>query len=173
MDINPAPTIERLERAERWAVEAAQAGARLVVLPELFNTGYTYSDANYQLSEPMDGITAAWMKKTANQLGIHLAGSLLLRERDGIYNALLLFDPSGRSWRYDKNYPWAWERGYFRERRSVTVAHTELGDLGMMLCWDAGHLNLWKSYAGKVDMIVIAQLPSRRRKSRLPISGRK
>ena len=159
MDINPAPTHERLEWAERWSVEAAQAGAQLVVLPELFNTGYAYTDANYQLSEPFDGITAVWMKKTANQLGIHLAGSLLLREADGIYNSLLLFSPAGQMWRYDKNYPWAWERGYFRECRGITVAHTELGDLGMMLCWDAGHLNLWKQYAGIVDMMVIASCP--------------
>jgi len=159
MDIYPAPTIERLARAERWVVEAAQAGAQLVVLPELFNTGYTYTDANYQLSEPIDGITAAWMKKTAGRLGIHLAGSLMLREQDGIYNALLLFDPSGMSWRYDKNYPWAWERGYFRERHGITVAHTELGDLGMMLCWDAAHPKLWKQYAGKVDMLVMASCP--------------
>jgi predicted amidohydrolase len=159
MDITPALTLERLERAERWVVEAAQAGAQLVVLPELFNTGYAYRDANYQLSEPFDGMTATWMKKTATRLGVHLAGSFLLREPGGIYNALLLFDPSGRSWRYDKNYPWAWERGYFRERHGITVAHTELGDLGMMLCWDAGHLNLWKSYAGKVDLMLMSSCP--------------
>jgi len=159
MDIYPAPTSERLERAGHWVIEAAGAGAQLVVLPELFNTGYAYSDVNYQLAEPIDGTTSAWMKKTASEQGIHLAGSFILRQQDGIYNALLLFDPSGRSWRYDKNYPWAWERGYFRERRGITVAHTELGDIGMMLCWDAAHPRLWKQYAGKVDMMVLASCP--------------
>ena len=159
MDITLAPTLERLERAERWVTEAVRSGAQLVVLPELFNTGYAYSDANFQLSEPIDGMTSTWMKKTAARLGIHLAGSLLLRETDDIFNALLLYSPSGQMWRYDKKYPWAWERGYFRERRGITVAHTELGDLGMMLCWDAGHLDLWKQYAGKVDLMLMASCP--------------
>jgi predicted amidohydrolase len=159
MDIHPAPVAERLERSARWVEEAAQAGAQLVVLPELFNTGYAYTDLNYQLAEPIDGTTGAWMKKTAAQLGVHLAGSFMLRENGEIYNALLLFDPSGRSWRYDKNYPWAWERGYFRERRGITIAHTDLGDIGMMVCWDAGHLDLWKQYTGKVDLMLMASCP--------------
>ncbi len=159
MDVNQAPKAERLDRALRWVDEGVRSGAQLVVLPELFNTGYAYTDANYQLSEPVDGMTGTWMKKTAARLGIHLAGSLLLRERDGIYNSLLLFSPSGQMWRYDKNYPWAWERGYFRDGRGITVAHTELGDIGMMICWDAGHLALWKQYAGKVDMMLMASCP--------------
>ena len=43
MDVTPAPVQERLARAERLANEAAQAGARLIAFPEVFNTGYAYS----------------------------------------------------------------------------------------------------------------------------------
>jgi hypothetical protein len=99
------------------------------------------------------------MKATSARLNVHLAGTFLLFERREIYNTMLLFSPSGQMWRYDKSYPWAWERAYFRGRRGMTVANTELGDLGLMICWDLGHLNLWKQYAGKTDMIVIASCP--------------
>lgn len=159
MDANPAPTDERLARADRLVSEAIQSGAQLVVLPELFNTGYAYTHASHYLAEPLTGPTATWMKETAARLHIHLAGSLMLLDEKEVYNALLLFAPDGRMWHYDKNYPWGWERGYFRGSQRTTVARTDLGDFGMMICWDSGHPALWKRYAGRVDMMIIASCP--------------
>ncbi len=159
MDANPAPTFERLRRAERLIAQAVGEGAQLVVLPEVFNTGYGYTDENFLRAEPVTGQTATWLSETAARHRIHLAGSLMLRDGAEIYNALLLFAPDGRMWRYDKNYPWGWERGYFRSRRGITIATTELGDLGLMICWDTAHLRLWRRYAGRVDMMLISSCP--------------
>ncbi len=159
MDANPAPLKERLTRADKLVTTAARAGAQLVVLPELFNTGYAYRDANFRLTETLPGETANWMRETAARLNIHLAGSLMLRDHDEVYNALLLFAPDGHMWRYDKSYPWGWERAYFREGNRITVAQTDLGDFGMMICWDTAHPELWRHYAGRVDMILIASCP--------------
>ena len=159
MDAMPAPLTERLARAEEIVTKAAQAGAQLVVLPELFNSGYTYRDDNYELAETLEGVTSTWMKILSEHLNIHLAGAFLLLDRGEIYDTMLLFSPSGQRWRYDKNYPWAWERAYFRGRRGTTVARTELGDLGLMICWDIGHVDMWKQYAGKADMIIISSCP--------------
>ena len=159
MDANPAPTADRLARAERLAERAAAAGAQLVVLPELFNIGYDYSDDVHARAETSDDMTVRWLRATAARLGIHLAGSLLLRDDADVFNTLLLFAPDGRSWRYDKNYPWGWERGYFRGRRGTVVAETDLGRFGMLICWDTAHRNLWRQYAGKVDAMLICSCP--------------
>ncbi len=162
MDANPAPTADRLARAERLVAATAEAGAQLTVLPELFNTGYTFGDENHTRVESIDGPTSRWMGDAATRLGLHLAGSLMVVEDGEVYNAVLLYAPDGRTWRYDKVYPWAWERAAFRGSRrepKVTVADTDLGDIGMLACWDAAHLELWERYAGRVDLMVVCSSP--------------
>ncbi len=130
-----------------------------MVLPEVFNTGYEYTEHNYELAETMDGETVVWMKAQANTHGVHLAGSLLLLDGDHVYNSALLFAPDGRMWRYDKNYPFLWERAYFREGRGITIADTDLGKLGIMICWDTAHPDMWERYAGNVDAMVVTSCP--------------
>src|SRR5512142_1625230 len=84
MDARPAQTDLRLYRADQIIQDAVQVGAELVVLPELFNTGYAYVNENFQRAEPMDGPTVTWMKRTAHHMGVHLAGSLLVLDEGEI-----------------------------------------------------------------------------------------
>ena len=164
MDVLPSAKTDRLERAHGLVSEAAQKGAQLVVLPEVFNTGYAYTDANFENAETLDGPTVQWMQQTAAELNIHLAGCLLIQEskNSDIKNSTLLFAPDGRSWRYDKNYPWSWEHAYFvpaENKPNIVVAHTDIGDIGFLICWDIAHTDLWRRYAGKVDFMVICSCP--------------
>jgi len=159
LDARPAPVIERLKRAEAHVIQAAAAGAQIILLPEVFNTGYIYSDQNYACAEPLNGPTVSWLLNTAAHTGVHLAGTLLLRAENNIYNAMLLVGPDGQIWRYDKRYPWSWERAYFLPGRGVTVAETSLGRLGMLICWDVAHPRLWEQYAGQVDAMLICSCP--------------
>lgn len=155
MDAAPAALASRLDRAAEQVRAASSEGAQLIVLPELFNSGYQYDEQNFDLAEPLDGVTVGWMKAQAAEHGVHLAGTLLLRDADDIYNAALLVAPDGRLWRYDKLYPFAWERAYFRPGQVITVADTDLGKLGMLICWDASHTELWERYAGQVEAMLV------------------
>jgi predicted amidohydrolase len=159
MIAEPAPVADRLARAENLIAQAAQAGAQLVVLPEVFNTGYEYTDNNYRLAEPMDGQTATWMQKMAALYGVHLAGTFLRQQDSDIYNTCLLTAPNQQIWHYDKRYPWMWERAYFRPGNEITIADTDLGKIGMLICWDIAHPQLWQEYAGKVDLMLASSCP--------------
>jgi len=159
MNAMPAPIQERLARAERLIAQSVRDGAQLVVLPEVFNTGYEYSDQNYLRAESFDGLTATWMKKTAAWHGIHLAGTFLRSEQNNIYNTMFLVAPDGRQWHYDKNHPWIWERAYFQKGTGITIADTGLGKIGLLICWDVAHTGLWQQYAGKVELMIVSSCP--------------
>ena len=159
MNASPLPVKERLTRAESFVSQCVQNGAQLVVLPEVFNTGYEYSDQNYLQAETLDGVTVTWMKKTASRYHVHLAGSFLRREQDNIFNTMLLVSPGGQQWHYDKNYPWIWERAYFQKGTNITVADTELGKIGFLICWDVAHPKLWRKYSGKVELMIVSSCP--------------
>jgi predicted amidohydrolase len=105
MDAVPASVTHRLARAGDLIAEAVAHGAQLVVLPELFNTGYQYDSQNVDLAEAIDGETIAWMHEQARVRAIYLAGTLMLRENGEIYNTAFMIAPDGRRWRYDKQYP--------------------------------------------------------------------
>lgn len=160
MDANPAPTAERLSRAGTLVAESAKTGAALIVLPEIFNTGYTYDESLLGQAEGLDGPTAQWLERQAAQHRVHLAGSFLVRDGGDVFNTLLLCSPEGKTWRYDKIYPWAWERSAFRgSLGDVVVADTDLGRFGMLVCWDTAHTQLWQRYAGQVDFMLLSSCP--------------
>ena len=171
MDATLSATSERLQRAETIIEKAVASLAQIVVLPELFNTGYAYHDQNYALAETLDGETAQWMRDQAQRHGIYLLGSLLLKDNDHVYNTALLFAPDRRYWRYDKQYPFIWERAYFRDGHGITIADTDLGKFGLMICWDSAHADLWQRYAGQVDAMLITSCPPRINQARLVLSN--
>lgn len=146
---------ERLTYCAGHIADAVAGGAKLVLLPELFNTGLTYDDALYPHTETLDGQTVNWLRDQAIRHDVMIAGSLLLRDADHVYNAALLITSDGHIWRYDKQNPYLWERAFFREGRRITVASTSHGHIGLLTGWDALHADVWERYAGRVDMLLV------------------
>jgi predicted amidohydrolase len=170
MDGAVSPKSQRLKRAAAQIAAAAKEGAKLIVLPEYFNTGMSYLETHYEATERLKDETLNWLSAQAKKHQVHLAGSLLVVDKDDSYNAAFLIAPDGRQWRYDKNFPFLWERVFFREGRGITVADTELGKIGLLMGWDAAHEDLFQRYAAKVDLLLVlhSNLDFRQAKLRFP-----
>src|SRR6185312_3265638 len=85
-----------LARAGHLVQEAADAGAKLVALPELFSGGYWLNEQAWDTAEPEDGPTEAWLRETAQRHGIYLGGSYLQAHDDDFVNVFSLATPTGQ-----------------------------------------------------------------------------
>jgi len=89
---------------------AAGPSTDLVVIPEAALHGYVSPTRDFDLSqfaEPIDGPTARATAALAAKHGVHLLGSLVLREGDALFNAMACFDPRGAlGFVYRKRHPW-------------------------------------------------------------------
>lgn len=156
----PVGAVEaNLARAAALVEQAAAQGAQLVVLPELFGCGYEYTDRNFSLAEPLDGATGTWICRTAQRLGIHLAGSFPARMAGGIYIVAMLAAPDGRQWVYRKMHVALWENAYFARGAGPVIADTALGRIGLLICWDQVFADLARAYQGRVDLLCIPSSP--------------
>lgn len=72
----------------------------LVVLPEMFSTGFTMQPE--PVAEKMSGETVLWMQATAIAKKTAIMGSLVIKEEGHYYNRLLFVYPSGTIQQYDK-----------------------------------------------------------------------
>lgn len=142
---NRAATLDAIDRA-------AEAGARIVVLPELANSGYVFRDAAEAaaLAEPVGplvgdgsaaeaaGPTVAAWTEAARRHGIVVVAGLAEKAPDGlIRNSAVLIDPDGVRAVYRKVHLWGRESEFFVPGDAPPpVVATAFGDVGLMVCYD-------------------------------------
>jgi predicted amidohydrolase len=74
----------------------------IILLPEMFNTAFC--PTSNHLVETMNGKTVSWMKKISKQKKCAIAGSLMIREENKVYNRLIWISKNGEISTYDKRH---------------------------------------------------------------------
>lgn len=74
----------------------------LIVLPEMFSTGFTMNPE--AVFEMMEGETIQWLQSLAKAKNSAITGSLIIKENDNFYNRLVFVFPSGEMQFYDKRH---------------------------------------------------------------------
>ncbi len=135
-----------LQRAIDGLEEAAEAGARVVCLQELFRSPYpcqAENEANFALAEPVPGPSTQRLGAWAAARGVVVVASLFERRAAGLYhNTAAVLDADGRmAGRYRKMHipddPLYHEKYYFAPGDLGFLAHdTRVGRIGVLICWD-------------------------------------
>ncbi|MGD8164983.1 amidohydrolase [Pantoea sp. FN0307] len=80
---------------------ASLSGCDLIVLPEMFTTGFAMEAARESLSQHR---VVAWLRQHAQRLNAMVGGSAALQTEKGAVNRFLLVEPDGRVHHYDKRH---------------------------------------------------------------------
>lgn len=150
MDIALGDKERNLETALRMANEAASRRADLLVLPELFTTGYCLDQADL-LAEKPKGHSVGFLRDLAGRFRLFLiGGSLLERRENRVYNTTPVIGKDGRLiGYYDKThlFPPFQEDRYLSSGTDLPIFKTDLGVFGIMICFDIRFPELARSLA--------------------------
>lgn len=95
---NPAANRNHFEEK----INAITEKVDLIVLPEMFSTGFTMNPK--AVAETMQGDTILWLKSLAKVKNSAITGSLIIKENGNFYNRLVFVFPSGAIQFYDKRH---------------------------------------------------------------------
>ena len=112
------------------------ADADLIVLPEMFTTGFTMNPKN--IAETMQGETVLWLKHLAKSKNTALTGSLVIEENGKYYNRLLFVFPSGDIKHYDKRHLFtlAGEDKIFTPGNEKLIVDYKGWKICLLVCYD-------------------------------------
>lgn len=145
-------------------IEGIKGQKEIVVLPEMFSTGF--SMAPERLAESMDGDTLQWMKEMAGQHRIILTGSLII-EADGQYfNRLIWMQPDGVSSYYDKRHLFGYgdEDQHYTAGARKLVTQVKGWRVCPLVCYDL-RFPVWARNAAGSEydvLLYVANWPQRR-----------
>jgi predicted amidohydrolase len=126
-----------LARAERMIAEAAGEGARLVVLPETMDLGWTHPSCRTLAGPVPGGEAAERLCAAATRHGLYVCAGLTEGEGDRVYNAAIIVDAQGKIVsKHRKLNELSIAHDCYDQGDRLNVVETELGRLGLMICAD-------------------------------------
>lgn len=117
-------------------LEELESPAEIVVLPEMFTTGFTMEAAKF--AEPMDGETMQWLANTAAQYRVILTGSFIAVEDGKFFNRLVWMLPNGQFGYYDKRHLFtlAGEEKIYTPGQKRLIASAKGWKINLQICYD-------------------------------------
>jgi N-carbamoylputrescine amidase len=156
MSAEPLNVDANLGRADDLVKKARDGGAELVVLPELFNTGYGLCPDFGPYAEGPDGRTLRLLRQRSHAWKMSIAAGFIEREGHHLYDSLAFVNPGGETHIYRKRNLVFWERSRFRPGRSPLVIPTPWGRIGFAICADMIYRHTWGDYRDRIDLAIVS-----------------
>jgi N-carbamoylputrescine amidase len=157
-----------MQKAIAGIREAAQKGANIVCLQELFTSLYfcdVEDHENFKLAEPIPGPSTDTLSSVAKELGVVIIASLFEKRAAGLYhNTTAVLDADGTYLgKYRKMHipddPGYYEKFYFTpgdaspEEAGYRIFETKFAKIGVLICWDQ-----WYPEASRITALMGAEV---------------
>lgn len=147
-------------RLEPMIREAAGEGSRLVVLSEMFSTGFAMGDEWADaLPEPCGGASSQFLCGMARTYDVWIVGSCPERGpgEELPANTLVVAGPSGETYRYEKIHPFTYggENRYFRRGQSHLTVDIDGLSVSCFVCYDLRFADHFWQLADTTDLYVV------------------
>ncbi len=169
MEISSAKKEENLQRVKNSIARNYHSELDLVVLPELFSTGFAYSHFSDLAEEIDSSSTLKFLEKICEEYNINIASSILItnQKKNTFQNVGFILHPTkGMIYSYEKIHLWGNEKEYFQAGTAVSDPVTINGKakVGLSICYDLRFPEIAKSMVikGAEVLITVAAWPSAR-----------
>lgn len=130
-----------IQKSAYMIEKAVELGAKVIVLPELANTGYAIpnrSELEKVAENVKTGKTVKEWEKLAKRNKVFIVGGFAEKEENKIYNASVLLGPDGIIGTYRKLHLFSKEKMIFDPGNKVpwVYKNRENINIGMMICFD-------------------------------------
>lgn len=143
-------------------ITAISGQADLVLLPEMFTSGFTMAPEN--VYETMDGDTVNWLKDIAQKNNIAIGGSLVIEDNKDFYNRFVFVYPDRSIRTYDKRHTFtlAGEDKVYKAGHQKVIITYKGWKICPMVCYDL-RFPVWARNTEDYDVLIyVANWPKPR-----------
>ena len=146
-------------------INTIPTGVDLIVLPELFTSGFTMNPE--LVAETMTGETIVWLMKLAKEKDAAIMGSLVISENNNFYNRMVCVEPSGVITTYDKRHTFtlAGEHKVYTAGTEKVIFNYKGWKICPLVCYDL-RFPVWARNVENYDLLIyVANWPKVRIKA--------
>jgi len=143
-------------------IEAVTGKPDLIILPEMFTTGFTMSPENIDKAEGPR--TIAWMRELAAKFDAAICGSMVFAEQGRFFNRLIFMGPEGDGSSYDKRHTFtlAGEHKVYASGNSKQIITFRGFRICPLICYDL-RFPVWSRNTERYDLLIyVANWPAAR-----------
>jgi predicted amidohydrolase len=165
-EFTPGGLDKNRKKAQKMIEEAALQGADLILLPELWSSGYDLENCSAYGSDLESG-WFAWMQSKAVENRLAVGGSLIEEQHGRFYNTFTVFDHSGSllgAYRKIHLFELLNEKDYLDPGNEMVTFEYRSTKIGLAICYDLRFPELFRAYAtDQVELVLlVAEWPERR-----------